>query len=440
MTKKVFIITLLFVPLLAFSQSACAGYAGIKNDSLECLQGISVYREFKKMNLRENAVREWKKVYVKCPQIKKIIYQDGVKFLKQDIVHTQDENIRKLLIDSLMRIYDNRIKYFGDEDFVNGRKGFDLYYLDKKQTAIARNLMYSSAANRKEKTQLSVVAALVKATVDLGNNQLLNTTELINTYFLCDSILNVKLRIVKDENKKVKIKQTQKSVKKFFAESELIRQEQFMHLLEHKFSDNLDNLDSLNKIMVILSAANYSKSGLFYKIAKKIDILNPTASNAYILAGIEIENNNYEKAAEYFQKAINLEKSNRQKALYHKDYAVMQYTFLKDFRQAKKSFENSLQCAKTAKTYCAMGDMYAAYHYSFKNKSLEHSALLWLATDYYLKAKQLNPKLASKADKRIAYYREYFPTKEDIFFFGLKPGQSYKIGGWINQSTIVRVR
>ena len=40
----------------------------------------------------------------------------------------------------------------------------------------------------------------------------------------------------------------------------------------------------------------------------------------------------------------------------------------------------------------------------------------------------------------ISTYSQYFPSKEDLFFHDLKPGDGYSIGCWIGERTTVRER
>jgi hypothetical protein len=119
----------------------------------------------------------------------------------------------------------------------------------------------------------------------------------------------------------------------------------------------------------------------------------------------------------------------------------MQYLHLNHYPEAQKTFEASLAYTNNpSKTYYLMAEMYADYRKNFNKKNLEYYAVLWLSIDYYLKAKKSNIRIAQKADEKIAYYHNYLPNQEDVFFFGLKPGQNYRLGGWINKSTKVRVR
>jgi hypothetical protein len=57
----------------------------------------------------------------------------------------------------------------------------------------------------------------------------------------------------------------------------------------------------------------------------------------------------------------------------------------------------------------------------------------------FAKAKQVDSSCSSDANKLIATYRQYFPSKEDVFFHKeLNDGASFRVGGWINKSTICR--
>jgi hypothetical protein len=57
----------------------------------------------------------------------------------------------------------------------------------------------------------------------------------------------------------------------------------------------------------------------------------------------------------------------------------------------------------------------------------------------FQKAKNVDASCAGDANKLIATYKQYFPSKEDVFFHKeLNEGQPFRVGGWINKSTICR--
>lgn len=439
--KKILIFIILgsiYLPVLAQN---FVYNSNISKDSLQCLQNISVYREFKKMKLRENAIDAWKKVYNNCPGYKKIIYQDGAKFLIQSIKNEQNNKTKEQLIDSLMHLYRKRIKYFGEEDYIKGKMGLDLYLYDKEKTNEAYKLLLFSIEKLQEKSPLNIIYTFIAASGDLYKQSNLKTREFIDNYLICYHLLNNKLQKQTEPKKRKQVLYSLKSIKKIFAKNTINRCKELIQVLNERISAKPDNFQEIKNVNVVLQAANCIHSDLFYQTALKIDKIKPDAENAYLLAGIELQKNNYHKAEIYFQKAIDLTKSSSLKSKYYTDLAIMQYSKLNDFEKAQKSFDSSLKYSThNAKIYYLMADMYAAYQKNFNKKDLDYYSLLWLSIDYYLKAQKENPKIRKKAEEKIAYYRNFLPRKEDIFFYGLKAGQEYKINGWINKITTVRVR
>ena len=48
------------------------------------------------------------------------------------------------------------------------------------------------------------------------------------------------------------------------------------------------------------------------------------------------------------------------------------------------------------------------------------------------------PSVAEEAQKLINTYAGHTPKDEDLFFLGLKKGNSVTIGGWIGETTTIR--
>ncbi|MDR2938277.1 MAG: hypothetical protein LBU92_04990, partial [Prevotellaceae bacterium] len=70
----------------------------------------------------------------------------------------------------------------------------------------------------------------------------------------------------------------------------------------------------------------------------------------------------------------------------------------------------------------------------------EKRTVYWVAVDCYEKAKQVDPSLTETADKYIVVYKQYYPSKEDIFFYNFERGQAYTLNCWINEKTSIRPR
>jgi tetratricopeptide (TPR) repeat protein len=61
-----------------------------------------------------------------------------------------------------------------------------------------------------------------------------------------------------------------------------------------------------------------------------------------------------------------------------------------------------------------------------------------LAVDKFLRAKQVDPSCTDNANRLINQYRAQFPDTSEIFMHpDLTPGESFTVGGWINERTTV---
>jgi len=87
--------------------------------------------------------------------------------------------------------------------------------------------------------------------------------------------------------------------------------------------------------------------------------------------------------------------------------------------------------------YMLIGNIYVEASRTFSGEGIQKSAVFWVAVDYFNKARK-GDDCAADAATKAADLRKYFPNKEEAFMEGLNAGQSYKVGGWINETTTVR--
>ena len=70
-------------------------------------------------------------------------------------------------------------------------------------------------------------------------------------------------------------------------------------------------------------------------------------------------------------------------------------------------------------------------------------SVYWAAVDKLNKAKSVDqsPENIEIVNKLIGSYSAHFPKKADVFMAqNLSDGQSFHVGGWIGESTVVRTR
>ncbi len=431
--------------VLLFSTTINAQYVSnpfaIKNDSIECLQNISVYKEFQKQKLYDEAIPAWKKTYNSCRGFKKLIYQDGVKFLVHDIKKEKDIKKKKLLVDSLMHIYTERITYFGQEGYVKGRQGVDLFKYDKDRLEEAHKLLQESFKLEKLSTDATVTAYYMLSTDLLFKNEKVEKMKVVETYLKCLNLLEKQLSKEKMPKYIKNYKATLKVVEDIFAKSKAADCQSLVSAFGDTFDEKSNDLEHLLKVQALLKGANCISDDFYFKVSEQIQKLQPTAENASVLAGLLLKKEKYNESINYLKQAIELEKTDSLKASYYHDMGFINCHKLNKYLQARTDASEALKYRPNwGKPYLLIGDAYALSSASFSNSSFEKSTVFWSAVDKYYKAKQIDSSVEELANQKINFYSKYFPSGEEAFMQGYKDGSSYKVGGWINENTTVRFR
>ena len=83
---------------------------GHGEDSIRCLQNISIYTEYVKTDNFKDAYNPWKAVFTEAPFAQVGTYTNGAKILRGLIQSTKDPAQQKAYLDELMAVHDQRIK------------------------------------------------------------------------------------------------------------------------------------------------------------------------------------------------------------------------------------------------------------------------------------------------------------------------------------------
>ena len=178
---------------------------------------------------------------------------------------------------------------------------------------------------------------------------------------------------------------------------------------------------------------------LFFNTSELLYKIEPTASSAYGLFKMNLQTNNIENAKQYLKEAINLEEDDVQNAKFHTKLALL-YLSEKRYKDVKITSVNAIKLdPQNGSAYILIGKAYAASANTYGKNAFEHSTVYWAAVDKFVKAKRIDPSITDEANNLISIYSAHFPNKEEIFFQKeVTIGTSYKIGGWINETTKVR--
>ena len=163
MKKILFACTLAMIAMAASAQNlkgtAVNDRIGHGQDSLEVLGSLSLYQEAYKRKSYAEAIEPWTFVFEKAPLSQVRIYKDGAWIFEQLIQQESDAGKKKEYFDTLMKIYDQRLKYMDalnsfssekDQSSKGGilcRKAYDSYFFNPTPNVENSYAMFKEGIN-----------------------------------------------------------------------------------------------------------------------------------------------------------------------------------------------------------------------------------------------------------------------------------------------------
>jgi len=211
-------------------------------------------------------------------------------------------------------------------------------------------------------------------------------------------------------------------------------------LFEPRFNATPDDVNLCKKIRSLMSSNRCTSHPLYLNASIQVFKAEPSADLALDIARLQYEAKNAKDAEKYYNEAINLESAVEKRANIYYELALLTFTELKNLPKAKEIALKAIEeNPNMGRAYKLIGDIYASER-NCGNNDFEKKTVYWAAVDKYIKAKQVEPELADAMDNLISTYSQYFPSKEDIFFYDLQVGDPYTVGCWINERTTIRER
>lgn len=431
---------LLMIPIFAIAQKGVEDNSkyGHGEDSIKCLRNLSISHELIRQGNSKNAIKPWRTTFNECPNASKNIYIDGVKIYKEFIEAETDPTLQSLLVDTLMMVYDQRIKYYDERGNVLGRKAIDLlrYRRDNiDDIQIGFEYLEESVNLLKGRSSAAVLATYFTAGLTLYKFDKLSREEVVNLYVKTMDLLE---KAIKIDPKDKQLPEVQVVIEDNFAQSGAADCETLIRIFGAKFNENPEDIELLKKTTNLLEKASCTDSDLFEKASEKLYKLEPSSIAAYNLAKFFLKKNDIEKTMKYYNEAIEKETDLIRKAAYYYDIATLQAKqnqFSVARSNALKAIENRPDWGDP---YILIGNMYVSSSSTCGQNAFEQKAVFWAAVDKYTKAKTVDPSADATATELINRYSQYFPNTEEAFFYSLSNGNGYTVGCWIGERTIVR--
>jgi tetratricopeptide (TPR) repeat protein len=423
------------------------------NGTEECKKEFQIFTDNAKIKDYQYAMPAFRYLLNHCLTPGTGLYIRGEAMLQDLIKAETDEKIKKGLIDTLFLLYEKRfeagkqdIKY-GSQGFILGKKVKALALYDKNNVDEIYALSKQSLELEKENTDAQVMYLHMIYTAFLRKSNKKDCGDVIDAYNLINDLIDTGLENLNEEDT-IKLANFQLAQNKV---SELagpcLTCENLMEVLQRDFASKSNDSIWIRKTSAALDRKSCAKKPEFAGNANLIAIMEKNAefypnATAYLRLGrMYTISKEEKKAVSAFKKAVDLESDPNKKAAFLMVQASAQ-------REAG-SLTGARQAARMAaelrpdwgEPHLFIGDLYASSGTacSTDDKCTSFGAY-WAAADQYIKAKNVDPSVADKAQKRLNNMAGSYPLKSDCFFIEMKDGDSVNVGCWIQTTTTVRTR
>ena len=375
-------------------------------------------------------------LYKNSPDLNPSIYINGASCVKS-ILKTEKNNARvRMLQDSLIWMFDQRIKYFGNDAKNSDRKvyeAFKFYYKDKEKYPHLMSF-YEDAY------QLNGVNI---SSFNLSNYVLLaisfhetNVTEMtkemvMGIYEEVSDIIEKKINSGEDKNKLTK--EQSKADAWLSTVPNLLDCDFIYHTLLPKYEADPRDQQIIKKIFKYSVVAKCIEYPYFTKISEALYKIQPSYSLANTIAQRHLSLKNYKKALSYFKTSFSFAANHEEK---YKSYhgQANAYRGMNNHSKAREKTRKSINyTSDPAEAYTFIGDLYFnSYEKCKEGKSKVYDRGVFLAA-YKMYKLANNPAKMKEA-------KSQFPSMEDIFTEGYEEENTIEIICWINEPVVIQRR
>lgn len=414
---------------------------GAGPDSLKSIQQYSLYREYFKQKNYPEAMKFWPYVYSVAPGLHKNVIYNGITYYNEKVKATDAGAQRDIYLDSLVMLHSHKMHCYKGEVKVKSKIG----WLLQKYRPTAKDEIFN----------------LYKDVIDKGGNEAPYYTllpfyqELLNKLdrgeVTAEEALEYKDKIqeIVDENAddaKYGKKYTDKmaAIENIFNTNKKVGTLFDCTVMGPKMKADYESMK--NDVKWVKTTYYKMKKGceddpFTQQLFLQYINLEPTAKSMMYMYSKMMKAGDQVGAAEYLQKAINLETDPVKKASYILREANGKYA-AKDYSGARTLAKQVIELdPSNGKAYLMIGRMYAASgKLCGPGTGWESQRVIFPALDYFNKAKQADPSVASEAQELINRYWQYLPEKSELFMKGIKVGSPIFIGCWIQENSTVRAK
>lgn len=410
-----------------------------------------IYRNLIKTKEYDLAMPRWRRVYAVAPAAdgkRNTVYLDGVVFYNELIKQYPDR--QAAYADTIQLLYAQARECYPSDGFTAAMQGFDAYYTYPGSASPEEiyELFKESALKDGENLQYFIINPMSALLVEMHDTSYIDDAEAKQMTDLLLARLKKGLAECQGadcEAWQVIQDYAPNRLEYFESVKGFYDCQHFVNKYVPDFEANPTDCDVIQTILLRLRWAECSTDHPAYKEAEAAYNANcrqaVATSAGPAREGYDcLQNNNYRCAIEKFEQAAEETDDADRKGRYYLTVAKIYFSHLKNFSQARAAARKAAAAKPNwGEPYLLIGRLYASSGpLCGPGRGFDSQIVVWPAIDMWNRAKSVDPAAAAEANKMIAQYTQYMPNREDVFQRNLNVGDPFRVGCWIQETTIIR--
>lgn len=432
MKRGITILTLLAAMTLSMVAQAQPGWNWPEEEKAKAEEYNVLYSDAVKMQDWQTAIPPLQWLINKAPDLNKSLYVNGAKIYDNLAKVEKDPEKKVVYVDSLMLMYDMRMKYFQDSVNVMNRKVFKAYRYYIKDYAKSVWLLdifdktYEISGDDVMTQNLLAYMNVIKVNKLVKKN--LTDEQILERYDVISDVVEKKRNALIAKKKSTdRIDQQKDYVDKILTEIVNFDCDLIAENMGPRFKANPDDITLVKRMFSFMLNGKCTDSDLFLEVSKQLQSLEPNYGLAKVIGNKCLIAGNYGCASQYFNEALTLTDDGAEKAEIYIAMGKME-SKRNNKPAARANYRKALAAdAGNTEPYLLIGDLY--YHSYEECKKLENQVDDRLV---FIAAYEMYQRAGNAAKMRSA--KSQFPSTEEIFTANFEKGQVMTVGCWINES------
>ncbi|WP_370089439.1 tetratricopeptide repeat protein [Ekhidna sp.] len=435
MIKSTFFALLVLISSLSLAQEGW-NWPEDPNMKSQAMEKQAYYKLLIAQSKFAEAMKPLNWLYENNPNLNPSIYIQGVDCIEDMLKKTTDKGRKERLQDSLLWMYDQRIKYFDNAASTMDRKAYEAFKMHYR-TPSKYPMLYDLYSKAFEMNGPEI------STFNLNPFMLLakNYHESAPDKMPAEKVLDIHTQISDIIEQKRKNGESPDKLDKEQAKTDawlssipgILTCEFIEAQLVPKFRANPTDLNTAKKIFKYSVEAKCTDQPYFLEASEPVFKEQPSFALASAIGNKYLASGEVNKGLQYHEEAAKLASSNEGKYDALMGQAVAHSKLGNKSRARSLAYEALSAKPGSSEAYNLIGNLYfTSYDDCRGDKSKVRDRGVFLA------AYKMYEKAGNKS--QMAASKEQFPSIEEIFNEGMEEGQSITVGCWINESVALQRR